>query len=519
MPTPMRHAVGLTGLLLLVAAPLRAQSSYEQMQTFSAMLNQIRTSYVDSVTYQRLVGAAIDGVLGSLDPHSRFVSRADAERELAYQGGSLAGSGIVFDDVDGGLSVLTVVARSPGEKAGVSPGDRLLTINDTSTAGLRSFDIARRLTGEKGDKVRLLFERGSRLEPDTIRVNLKYDFIKPRAVTLARMVDPTTGLVRLSEFSYKSGEETEKAIKSLRGKGMKRLILDLRDNPGGFMGELVEVASLFLPKDTLLYRIEGRRVVGPTDIRNPHNGDFRELPLMLLVDEGSASASEALAGTLQDHDRALLLGRRTFGKALMQQAFPVPPQGDMMWLTVGRIVTPSGRIIQRSYQGLNRQQYYSFGGVSGTAQDTGTVFHTDQQRPVRGGGGIVPDVLVPITATLPGWWSVAADSGWIEAVADSVAGLLPKEKTAPAAAAWQNAPDQWQTGMVAPLLNRVHSRLKVTAEPDAQQQARLGRILAYRATEVRWGADAAEAFLMDHDGGLSAAMTYWDKLGSMLKRP
>lgn len=516
---PRGRARGFTLLLLLCAGPLHAQGSYEQMQTFSALMNQIRTSYVDSVTYQRLILAAIDGVLGSLDPHSRFLSRADAEREMAYQLGSLAGTGIVLDDVDGGLSVLTVVARGPGAKAGVSAGDRLLTVNDTSMGGLSSYDVSRRLTGEKGQKVRLLFERGSRLEPDTIRVNLKFDFIPPRAVTLVRMLDPATGLVRLSEFSLKAGEETERALKSLRGKGMKRLILDLRDNPGGFMNELVDIASLFLAKDTLIYRIEGRRVLGPSQIRAPRNGDFRDLPMMVLVDEGSASASEALAGTLQDHDRALVLGRRSFGKALMQQAFPVPPQGDLMWLTVGRIVTPSGRIIQRSYRGLKREQYYSFGGVSGTDQDTSTVFHTDRKRPVRGGGGIVPDVTIPVAGPLPGWWSVAADSGWVEAVADSVAALLPRDAAAPAAVAWFKAPAEWRAGMVLPLLSRVHTRLKVTAEPDEGQLARLGRILAYRAAEVRWGTDAADLFVIQNDGGLVTAMTYWDKLPKLLAAP
>ncbi|HXI19707.1 MAG TPA: S41 family peptidase, partial [Gemmatimonadales bacterium] len=416
--------------LALLSAPLAAQSAYEQLQTFSSLLNQVRLSYVDSVTYAELVHAAIDGVLESLDPHSRFVSRDDGLRELAYEGGELAGTGLVLDDVDGALTVLTVLPRSPAARAGVGPGDRLLSINDTSSLGLSADEAGLRLLGEKGTRVRLLFERGARLEPDTLAVSLKYDLIKPVSVTATGMVDATTGYLRLSGFHEKSADEMEHAIKDLKGKGARRLLLDLRGNPGGVVIGAVEIASLFLPKQALVFSTVGRRQAANSEFRTGKDGPFRDLPLMVLLDEGSASAAEALAGSLQDHDRALLLGRRSFGKALMQQAFPIPPQGDLVWLTVGRIVTPSGRIIQRAYHGLKAAQYYSFAGRSGAARDTQAVFYTDHRRPVRGGGGIEPDVAIPKSAVLPAWWGIAADSGWIEAVADSVAGTLPRDQAA-----------------------------------------------------------------------------------------
>jgi carboxyl-terminal processing protease len=506
-------AVLLAGLLF-ASAPARAQSSYEQMQTFSSLMNQIRTSYVDSVTYAGLIVAAVDGVLGSLDPHSRFLSRANAEREMAYQTGTLAGTGIVLDEVDGSLSVLSVLPRSPGSKAGVAAGDRLLTVNDTAIGGLSSHEVSRRLMGEKGRKVRLLFERGPRLEPDTLRVQIKYDFLDVKAVSLTRMLDATTGYLRLGGFDWKSSDETESALKGLRGKGMKRLILDLRDNPGGYMGELDQIASLFLPKGVLIYEVRGRKVIGDPKTMTTRNGDFRELPLMVLVNEGSASASEALSGALQDHDRALIVGRRTFGKALMQTMFIVPPRGDAVWLTTGRIVTPSGRIIQRAYHGLKAEQYYNLGGTSGDAQDTTEVFYTDHKRPVRAGGGINPDVVVPSGTDLPRWWYVAADSGWVEAVADSVAALLPKDLAA--GDAWVSSPAEWRTRLVQPLLSRVRSRLKVTAEPEGPQLARIGRILAWRATEVRWGPEAADHFQVNNDGILKVAMEQWGELPKLL---
>jgi carboxyl-terminal processing protease len=505
----------LLALALLCTRDASAQASYEQLQTFSSLLNQIRASYVDSVTYAELVHAAIDGVLGSLDPHSRFLKREDGEREAAYEAGMLAGTGVYFDEVDGSLVVLAVMPGTPGARAGVSPGDRLLTINDTSSAGLSAYEVVSRLIGPKGTKVRLLFERGSRLEPDSVKVNLKFDMMQPRSVTVSRLIDPTTGYVRLSGFGFKASDEVQKAIKDLRSAGARRMVLDLRGNPGGLVFAAVEISSLFLPKKSPVFRTVGRRRAATEEFATEKDGPFRELPLILLIDGGSASASEAVAGSLQDHDRALVVGRRSFGKALMQQGFPVPPQGDFVYLTVGRIATPSGRIIQRSYHGLKASQYYSFAGRSGAEQDTTEVFHTDHQRPVRGGGGIAPDVPIEKSAELPVWWGFAADSGWIEAVADSAAALLPKDRTA--GARWSDNPAEWQTGMVNPFLNRVKERLKVGVDPDSATRGRIGRILAYRASEVRWGPDAAEALQLRYDPDIRVAMGYWDKLESILR--
>lgn len=505
------------GLVPFSPAAALQGASYEQLQTFSSLLNQIRTSYVDSVTYTELVHAAIDGVLSSLDPHSRFVRRVEAERELAYESGTLAGTGIVFDEVDDQIAVLAVYPRSPGARAGVSPGDRLRSIDDTATAGLSPQEAGSRLVGDKGKKIRLVLERGSRLEPDILRVTLKLDFIQPLSIGTARMLDPTTGYVRLLGFHRNSGDEIEKAIKDLKGKGAKRLLLDLRGNPGGVMIAAEDIAGLFLPKTTLIYRTEPRRASARELSMTQKDGAFRDLPLILLIDGASASASEALAASFQDHDRALLLGRRSFGKALVQRAFPIPPQGDLVWLTVARIVTPSGRVIQRSYQGLKAEQYYGFAGRGGAEQDTLTLFRTDNGREVRGGGGIAPDVTLQQPAALPGWWSEAVDSGWYEAVADSVASLLPREPAQ--RLKWSEAREEWQSRLVEPMLARVHTRLRVVASPDSATAARLGRILAFRAAEVRWGPDAAEEFVTRNDPDIQAAMGYWETLPRLLAKP
>jgi carboxyl-terminal processing protease len=515
----LRHSLGAALVLTFAALPATGAAqgaSYEQLQTFSSLLNQIRTSYVDSVTYAELIHAAIDGVLESLDPHSRFLRRTDAEREMAYRAGRLAGTGITFDVVDDQLTVASVYPRSPAAKKNVSAGDRLVSINDTAVAGLSSGDVGLRLLGEKGSKVRMLFERGSRFEPESVQVTLKFDLIEPRSVWGASMLDATTGYVRLAEFFVKAGDDVEKAVNNLRGMGARRLVLDLRGNPGGAVVGASDVAGLFLPKGTAVFRTVGRRRAMNEAVVTERNGPFREMPLMVLVNEGSASASEALVGSLQDHDRALVLGRRTFGKALVMVPIEIPPQADLVWLVMGRVVTPSGRVIQRAYHGLRAAQYYSFAGTGGTEQDTSAVFYTDTRRPVRGGGGIAPDVPIPEPAELPGWWATAADSGWIEAVADSAAALLPKDQSA--AAKWLNAPTEWRQGMVLPLLARVHGRLKVSSEPDEALAGRIGRIMAYRAAEVRWGPEAAEALVVRNDPDLQVAMGYWDRLDNLLGR-
>jgi carboxyl-terminal processing protease len=219
---------------------------------------------------------------------------------------------------------------------------------------------------------------------------------------------------------------------------------------------------------------------------------------------------------LQDHDRALILGRRSFGKALMQTVFFLP-HGDNVWLTVGRVLTPNGRFIQRRYRGLGYEQYLSFAGRSGAEDDTTEILRTDNGRPVRGGGGIAPDVSLPGAARLPVWWSAAADSGLDDAVADSVAftlGAAPADR-----AAWLTAPDEWRRRLVPPFLARVRARFGVAAQPDSSVERRLARIMAARASEVRWGPDAREEFVLRNDPDVQAALAHFPRLPQLLAPP
>jgi carboxyl-terminal processing protease len=507
-----------TGLLLGLGpvAPAHAQaSSYEELQRFTAVLNQIRSNYPDSVTYNGLVRAAIDGMLRSLDPHSWFASSEDYERLNALERGELAVTGIVFEYADGVPTVLTYVPRSPAEKAGVLPGDRLVRVDGVPVAGMTSKSIALRLAGEKGSRVVVGLERGARLEPDTFSVTLKRAFPESRSVSLAKMLDAQTGYVRLDEFGPKAAQELAKAVRQLQSARARQLVLDLRGNPGGLVTEAVDIAAQFLPAKTLVFSTRGRRKVVNEDYRTKGGGEFVDLPLVLLINQGSASASEALAGSLQDHDRALIVGRRSFGKALMQVGFPVP--SGFVELTVGHVYTPGGRYIQRRYQGLAIEQYYAFAGTGGVEEDTSRVYHTDNGREVRGGGGIAPDLPVLAPPSAPAWWSVAADSGFDDAVADSVALTLNPDPAG--RAAWLASPDEWQQRVLPPFLDRVRARLNVGARPDTATAAGIARRLASRTAFVRWPPDAGADLMLHSDPDVSAALAAFPRLKELLAPP
>ena len=492
-------------------------SAYEELQMFSGVLNHIRLNYVDSAAYDALVRAAIDGMLRSLDPHSYFVSRRDWEKLSALERGELAVTGMALEEEDSALTVLAVYPKSAAAKAGVLPGDRITEVNDTSVRGLKVKEADLRLAGEKGSKVHVKFERGSRLEPDTFSVTLKRQFLEPHFVSLSTMVDSVTGLVRLEEFGAKAAEEVHDAVKKLRQQGARQLILDIRSNPGGLVDQAVDLASEFLPKGTVVFRARGRKKDTNEDFTTKRDGDFAALPMIVLINDWSASASEALAGSLQDHDRALILGRRSFGKALEQSSFFLLPGGDLVELTIARIYTPSGRTIQRRYKGIGVEQYWSFAGKSGADSDTAAVFRTDHGRVVRGGGGIVPDVELPIRSAMPAWWTVAVDSGFAFAVADSVAQTLPA--TPAGRVAWARASSEWRARLLTPFLARVRARFQVTAEPDSIVASRMAVWLAARAADVRWPPDAGLEVSLRNDADIRAALDYFPRLPQLLSAP
>src|SRR5216683_1341374 len=255
-------------------------------------------------------------------------------------------------------------------------------INDSSVAGLKPADIALRLSGPKGSTVRIRIERGPRLEPETLSVTLRRELLGTPRVTMARMAAPATGYLDLQWFAPKAGDDVRDAVRLLQAQGARRLVLDLRNNPGGLMDAAVDIASEFLPQGALVFRTEGRKKDAIHQFVTKHDGAFRDMPVIVLINGQSASAAEALAGSLQDHDRALILGRRSFGKALVQTGFLIMPSSDIVELTIARVFTPSGRLIQRRYRGIRYEEYWAFAGKAGAAEDTLVQFKTDHGRTV-----------------------------------------------------------------------------------------------------------------------------------------
>jgi carboxyl-terminal processing protease len=505
----IRRAIAAVGVaMMLIRGDVVAQSSYEELSRFSAVLRHISDNHADSVSYRSLVRAAIDGMLRSLDPHSWFLPSEDAERLNALERGELAVTGIALELADGVPTVIAVQDESPADRASVRPGDRVLSVAGEPMVGLSAKLIALRLAGPEGSRVAVTLERGSKLEPDSIQVSLRR--VEERAepsVRFSQLIDDSTGLIRLGEFGPKSADELRSAIRNLRGDGMQRLVLDLRGNPGGIVTEAVAMAARFLPGNTLVFTTRGRQRSANEEYRTSGGGEFRELPLVVLIDQHSASAAEALAASLQDHDRALVAGRRSFGKALMQTGFLV--SNGYVQLTIGHVIAPSGRFIQRPYRGLAIEQYRAFAGDS-TRQDTTTVFRTAAGRAVLGGGGVAPDVALPAPPSLPRWFAIAADSGWDRAVADSVAFTLATDRAAQTA--WQVDSLAWQNRLLDPLLDRVRARLRITATVEPSLAALIARRLAARTATVRWSEAAGLALLVRNDPDILAASRLFDQL-------
>ncbi|MGH7592827.1 MAG: S41 family peptidase, partial [Gemmatimonadales bacterium] len=287
--------------------------------------------------------------------------------------------------------------------------------------------------------------------------------------------------------------------------------LDLLGNTGVIVTEAVETASEFLPAPYLVFSTRGRQKSVNQEYRTASGGDFEDLPLVVLVDQGSASAAEALAGSLQDNDRAIIAGRRTFGKALMQTAFLVPD--GMVELTIGHVIAPSGRYIQRPYTGLQLEQYYAFAGDSAW-QDTTRIFKTVHGRPMRAGGGIAPDIALPAPPRVPRWFTVAADSGWDRAVADSVANTL--SNTTGARSDWLKAATTWEDRLLPPLLVRVRARLAVPAALDPITRAAMGRRLAAETAAVRWDEATGRELSIANDPDVIAAIALFARASEML---
>ena len=377
------------------------QVRYQDWQKLNVILGEIERNYVDTIKVAEMTDAAIAAALQVLDPHSVYLPPVELESSEADLAGDFQGIGIQFNVPNDTAIVLEVIPGGPSEKVGLLPGDRILKVDPTVIAGVKfpQDSMVRRMKGPAGTKVKITVKR----EKETIPFDITRGKIPLHSIDAWFMVNDTTGYLRLSKFSASTYKEFQNASADLLSQGMKRLIFDVRDNSGGYFEQACLLSNEFLAKgDTIVY-LEGRYRVRETT-RADGRGKLQNIPLTVLINESSASSSEIFAGAIQDNDRGVLVGRRTFGKGLVQEPLYFT-DGSGLRLTVARFYTPSGRCIQKPYS--SDYQYdiykrYASGEVfyaDSVKVDTSDIHFTRLGRMVYGGGGVMPDVFVPVDTT------------------------------------------------------------------------------------------------------------------------
>ena len=370
------------------------------------LLSLIGTQYVDSVSIDSLTERVIPLILDELDPHSTYLSAQDLSRAKESIEGEFDGIGVVFNMATDTVIVLNVVNSGPSAKAGIQAGDRIVTVNDTVVAGIKmpQDSVVNRLRGPRGSQVTLGIQRAG--VKDLVPFVVTRDAIPIKSIVAAYMIRPETGYIKFEQFSMNAHKELAEAIARLKEQGMKKLILDVRGNPGGLLDQAILISREFLPKGKMIVYTQDRD--GNREIEySEGNGKFMDEELVVLIDENSSSASEILDGALQDNDRGTIFGRRSFGKGLVQNQIPFP-DGSAVRLTVARYYTPTGRSIQKPYSN-GREDYYNellsryqhdemFSADSIHFADS-LKYTTESGRVVYGGGGIMPDIFVPVDTT------------------------------------------------------------------------------------------------------------------------
>jgi carboxyl-terminal processing protease len=370
----------------------------EQVKKYADVLGITSRYYVDNIDTQKLTEAAIRGMLDELDPHSTYISQEQLKRVNEDFQGSFDGIGVEFDVINDTLTVVSPISGGPSEKLGILAGDKIVKIDGQSCVKIPREDVPKKLRGPKGTKVVVSISRYG--NNNIIDFEITRDKIPLYSVDASFMINSETAYLRMSRFSATTYDEFMQAMNKLKGQGMKMLLLDLRGNPGGYLEQAFRISSEFIPKGKKIVFTKSR-INEFEEVYNSTGGSFTELPLVVLVNEGSASASEILAGAIQDHDRGLIVGETSFGKGLVQRQFDLF-DGSAFRVTTARYYTPSGRLIQKPYEGGKYKHSMRLDTLEGeniyhdrdTKDTTRPEYKTAKGRTVFGGGGITPDYFV-----------------------------------------------------------------------------------------------------------------------------
>ena len=374
---------------------------YNRWRKLNLILQEVERNYVDTIDMAGMTDAAVSAALAELDPHSVYLPPVELTESVSELSGNFEGIGITFNVPNDTAIVLTTIAGGPSEKAGLMQGDRIVRVDDKDVAGVKmpQDSMIRLMKGPKGSKVKITVNRDGNIIPlDIIR-----DKIPVHCVDAAFMIDDQTGYLKLSKFTRTTYKEFSEATDRLVSQGMKHLIFDLRDNTGGYFDQAWKLSNEFLEEDDLVVYMEGRKRPRQ-EFTADGKGSLKDVKLSVLIDDGTASSSEIFAGAIQDNDRGVIIGRRSFGKGLVQEPINFT-DGSGIRLTVSRFYTPSGRCIQKPYDEdyeYDIYERYAHGEMTSADSmkvDTTVVYYTVKGRRMYGGGGIIPDVFVPIDTT------------------------------------------------------------------------------------------------------------------------
>ena len=396
---PVRFALTIVSVLVVSAivggllGRGRASSQErlpERFRAFTAAVRLVETSYVEKTESDRVVYSAITGMLQTLDPHSSFLDPRTYGQMRERQQGRYYGLGITIQVIDGDITAVSLFEGSPAYKKGVRRGDVIAKIDGEDAKGWTSDQAARRLRGPKGTTVRVSLRR--RGFEELIDLDVPRDEINIPTIAAAVLIGDGTAYIRLQDFAEQTGNDLAAALQRLSASGMRRLLLDLRGNPGGPLDQAIRVSNEFLPRGQMIVYTRGRVPNSDQDYRATERGQYTEVPVVVLTNRSSASASEIVAGALQDHDRAVIVGETTFGKALVQSVYRIS-EGAALALTTARYYTPSGRLIQRPWDG-SFDEYLTYAARAQNAprdHAAADLKYTDGGRKVYSGGGIEPD--------------------------------------------------------------------------------------------------------------------------------
>ncbi len=405
---PLVLCLGLAAGIFIGATFNTKKSSSEvgrDVQKLRDVLTQLQEDYVDTVNTSLLVDEAIQTMLNKLDPHSSYIPASDRLAANEDLRGNFEGIGIEFNIFNDTITVVSPLSGGPSEALGIQSGDKIIIVDGKNMAGVgvTSPDVMKALKGPKGSEVKVtMFRQNKEIEYTIIR-----DKIPQFSVDVSYMIDQEVGYIKVNRFAATTYDEFQQSLKKLKEKGMKKLVLDLQGNPGGYMNIAIDMADDFLETDKKIVFTHGKDTKYDSDAMSTTKGEFEKGDLIILVNEGSASASEILAGALQDNDRALIVGRRSFGKGLVQSPFDLS-DGSELRLTISRYYTPSGRSIQKPYEDddaygqdiISRYNHGEFFHADSIKFNDSLKYKTRNGRTVYGGGGIMPDYFVPLDTTL-----------------------------------------------------------------------------------------------------------------------